>query len=757
MQNHIDKKSMLAYGFVLVLSGKLVEASAQDAVATGSAVAAPAVKLQSVTVTAERREENIKNVPVSASIVADEQLAVLNSGGQDMQMLAGRVPSLNVESSFGRSFPRFYIRGYGNVDFHQNASQPVSLIYDDVVQESPVLKGFPAFDLERVEVLRGPQGSLFGRNTPAGVVKFDSVQPAPNRNAYVSISDATHNTANLEAAMNLPVGTDLAARLSILHQHRDNWIDNSYTGEQNRYGGYDDSAMRFQLLYKPNADFSALANIHARTLNGSASLFRANIIQPRSNALVPNFDIGSLATDGGNGQHLENYGGSLKLKWRFGDMSLHSITGYETVRVFSRGDIDGGYGAAFTPVSGPGLIPFPVESADGTSGHHQFTQEFRLESSPNAGLKWQTGLFYFDEKYQIDSYSYDSLSAGVLTSDVRSHQKNDAWGVFGSLNYDVSDCFNLRAGLRYTRDRKYLMTEASNKPDGSSDIDRSAGLAASNTVSKFNWDVSGVYKLSDTANLYSRVATGFRGATIQPAGSFNPMSVAQPETITSVEAGFKADLFQRRARLNADIYAYNVKGLQLTAVGGTSNSAILLNSKKSVGRGVEMDFEAYLTDDLLMTLGGSYNFTRIDDAALAVGVCRSCTVLNPTYVSAGGSTLALIDGNPLPQAPKWAANFTLRYSVPYRNGEFFAYTDWVYRSQVNFTLYKSTEFSGKPLLTGGLRLGYKWNGDRYELAMFGRNITNRVQIVGGIDFNNLTGFVNDYNPRIIGLQFTSRF
>ncbi|MFS2137612.1 TonB-dependent receptor [Duganella sp. Dugasp56] len=726
---------------------------AQDAV---PATAPTPAQLQTVTVSAERRQENIKNVPVSASIVSDEALAALNSGNLDMQMLAGRVPSLNVESSFGRSYPRFYIRGYGNVDFHQNASQPVSLVYDDVVLESPVLKGFPAFDLERIEVLRGPQGSLFGRNTPAGVVKFNSVQPSSTPGGYVTVSDATYNTANLEAALNVPMGDGLAARISVLGEHRDNWIGNPHTGDAKAYGGYNDNAARFQLSYKPDANFSALANLHGRTLNGSASVFRANIIQKGSDALVPGFDVASAATDGDNGQHLENYGGNLRLQWRLGGVTLHSITGYETVRVFSRGDIDGGVGAAFAPPSGPGLIPFPVESADGTSGHHQLTQELRLESNLKDGLRWQAGLFYFDERYRIDSYSYDSLNHGVLTADVRSHQKNDAYAAFGSLNYDVNERVNLRAGLRYTHDKKELYTERADKPDGGSDVDASAGLATGTSVSKVNWDASGVYKLNEDANLYARVATGFRGATIQPAATFNPMSVAQPETITSYEVGFKSDLLQRRARVAVDLYDYTVKGLQLTAVGGSSNSAILLNAQKSKGRGVELDLEAYLADDLLLTFGGSYNFTRIDDPNLTVGACAACTILNPTVV-VGGSRLVRIDGNPLPQAPRWTGNVTLRYSRPYRNGELFAYTDWVYRSDVNFTLYRSKEFVGKPLLTGGLRVGYKWDNDRYEVALFGRNITNRVQLIGGIDFNNLTGFVNDSNPRIVGLQLSRRF
>src|SRR5262249_53360166 len=117
-----------------------------------------------IIVTATRREERLQDVPISASTPGGAPLAALTSGGEDVRLLAGRVPSLNVESSFGRASPRFYIRGYGNSDFHLNASQPVSLVYDDVVQENPILKGFPIFDVAQIEVLRGPQGTLFGRN-----------------------------------------------------------------------------------------------------------------------------------------------------------------------------------------------------------------------------------------------------------------------------------------------------------------------------------------------------------------------------------------------------------------------------------------------------------------------------------------------------------------------------------------------------------------------------------------------------------------
>ena len=180
---------------------------------TASAQESPPGQLEEVTVTAERRAENIRDVPSSISTVSGEDLDVLSTGGQDVRLLAARVPSLNVESSFGRAFPRFYIRGYGNGDFRLNASQPVSLIYDDVVQENPILKGFPIFDLDQIEVLRGPQGTLFGRNTPGGVVKFDSVKPASEFGGYVNVSDATFNTANVEGAINVPLRRGLVGAL----------------------------------------------------------------------------------------------------------------------------------------------------------------------------------------------------------------------------------------------------------------------------------------------------------------------------------------------------------------------------------------------------------------------------------------------------------------------------------------------------------------------------------------------------------------
>jgi iron complex outermembrane receptor protein len=722
----------------------------EAAPAPAAAASTPEVgKLQAVIVTAERRAENAKDVPMAITTLSGEKLDVLNSSGEDVRMLSGRVPSLNIESSFGRAFPRFYLRGYGNTDFRLNASQPVSLVYDDIVQENPILKGFPVFDLDQIEVLAGPQGTLFGRNTPGGVVKFDSVKPQRSFGGYGSISYGSFNTVNAEGAINFPISETLAARVSLISQNRDDWVENTNpAGPTQDFEGYHDTAVRAQLLYAPHKDFSALFNVHARDLDGSARLFRANIIKPGTNDLVDGFDEKKVAFDGVNESKLKTQGANAKLSWGLAGMTLHSITGYESLDTYNRGDIDGSAGPYFVP----GGIPFPSETADGIPKHRQFTQEVRLESADGAPLGWQAGLYYFNEDYTLEAFGYDSLAGNAQNAYSRSQQKNTAYAAFAALKYAVTPALSVRGGLRYTHDKKdfalqeYNSTAFGTPPDLAT-LQAAGPVTASLSKSKVSWDLSGTYKLTSDLSTYARVANGFRAASVQGAGQFNGQSIAEPETNTSFEAGVKADLFDNRARVAFNVFHYAVKDQQLTAVGGGANGNILLNADKTVGQGFELDAQAYLAENLLVTLGGSYNDTEIKSPGLTVATCAACT-LTPK----GG----LIDGNPLPQAPKWTANFTLRYGMPMgEGGEAFIYTDWAYRSKVNFFLYESAEFTGKALTTGGLRLGYNWANGKYEAALYARNITNQIRVTGGIDFNNLTGFINE--PRTFGAQFKATF
>ena len=348
MRQHVRAPRSHALAIAVAISLTSAAAFAQDAPAaaeTAPAAESEAKTLDALMVTAQRRVERAKDVPMALTTVDAEKLHVLGSGGGDIRYLSGRLPSLNIESSFGRAFPRFYIRGLGNTDFDLNASQPVSLVYDDIVLENPLLKGFPVFDMENVELLRGPQGTLFGRNTPAGVVKFESAKPTRELEGYGQIAYGTHGTTNIEGAISGPLGPNWSARASVLYQRRDEWVTNTNPNARTnpKLEGYDESAARLQLQYDGSETFHALFNVHARHLNGTARLFRANIFKPGTNDLVDGFDDEKIAIDGRNSQQLDTFGASARLSWDFGnDLSLYSITGYESADSFSRGDIDGG-------------------------------------------------------------------------------------------------------------------------------------------------------------------------------------------------------------------------------------------------------------------------------------------------------------------------------------------------------------------------------------------------------------------------------
>ena len=719
--------------------------------------------LEPVMVTAQRRTENVQEVPVAVSTLDNEKLAVLGSGGEDIRFLSGRVPSLLIESSFGRAFPRFYIRGLGNTDFDLNASQPVSLVYDDVVQENPILKGFPVFDLEMVEVFRGPQGTLFGRNTPAGVVKFNSVRPSRELGGYVQASYGEDVSVNVEGAVGGALSEHWAMRLSGLYQHREDWVDNvlpdgSGVIDKDAFEGFEEFAGRLQFLYEASDDFSALINVHARNLNGTARMFRANIFQAGSRGLISGFDEDQVSLDGRNDQDLESSGGSLRMSWNLGRVTLHSITGYETVDVLSRGDIDGGFGTAFTaPPSGPGFIPFTAESADGLSDHSQFTQEFRWESRDWGAFDWQAGVYYFDEDITIDSFNFDTLANGLRNGVAQQRQENEAWAVFGSAEYEVSDALTLRAGVRYTDDEKDFVAERTQSPFGAPDT---GPIPVSTNDDDISWDVSATWGVNDDTNVYARVAKGYRAPSIQGRLLFGDVvSVAGSESILSIEAGVKTSLFDDRARLGLTVYSYTMDDQQLTAVGGATNFNTLINADETDGQGVELDFEAFITDGLRISVGASYNDTEIDDPSLGVQVCNSgCTVLDPITSAAippfVPATVS-IDGNRLPQSPEWVFSLTAQYNKPVGAGEFFVFADTAYRSKVNFFLYDSVEFEGKSLIETGLRVGYAWDDGKRQIALFGRNIFDEIEAVGGIDFNNLTGFVNE--PRRFGVSFMTRF
>jgi iron complex outermembrane recepter protein len=772
-----------------------ITSSVAIAVASTSLFIAPAAYAQEeaaedqglgeIVVTAQRREENLQDVPLSVTAVTGDRLDSLSAGGVDIRGISGRVPSLLVESSFGRTFPRFYIRGLGNTDFDFNAAQPVSLIYDEVVLENPILKGFPIFDLDRVEVLRGPQGTLFGRNTTAGIVKFDSAKPSDVAGGYGKISYGRFNAINAQGAVGGPLGEKVSIRLSGMYQRQDDYIDNVLPSgtTKDAFEGYEEYAGRLQFLIKPSDALDILLTGQFRSLDGTARVFRAGVFTRGQKGLNSNFSRYRVSTDGQNEQKVDTQNMSARITYDAGPVSLISVTSYWHGDATSVGDVDGGFGANFLPPNlfGPDNIPFTAETRDNVPALNQFTQEFRIASNGDGPLSYQAGFFYFDEDISIVSENYSTLgdpnnAPGGVNILVSQAQQSKAYGVFGSLTYQLTDQLSVTGGIRYNDDKRTYGVVRSKDTQFPGFLQDPLG-SVNRQVSDNNitWDLSTTYAATDDINLYARVARGYRAPSIQgrilfPANTAQTLedgvTIGQSETITSWEAGVKSTFLDGRGRFNLNGFYYNLNDAQLTAVGGTVNSNRLVNADKVRGYGLEADLELRPVPELLLTVGLSYNNTKIKDAGLTTAACGAtrldtfsnlslCTLLDPIVTPAApfSSAIVNINGNTLPQSPKWIANWTARYGIPVGNGEVYAYTDWAYRSKINFFLYESVEFQDKSMLEGGLRVGYKT--DSFDVAAFVRNITKDTSAVGGIDFNNLTGFVNE--PRIWGVEAGFKF
>jgi iron complex outermembrane receptor protein len=720
----------------------------QDSARSGIALAVAAVlasgaevanaQLEEVIVTAQKREQSLIDVPISVATMSGERFTSLFEGGADVRGLSTRVPGLYIESSNGRVAPRFYIRGLGNIDFDLAASQPVNVVMDDVVKENVVLKSFPIFDIDRVEVLRGPQGTLFGRNTTAGIVKFESFKPTEEFTGQAKLDVGDLGTVNFEGALGGEITDGLQGRIAVYSQNRDDWIDNDYTGESDALGQVEENAVKGFLAWQATDRLDFLLGAHYRDLDGTSALFRANVLTTGDNDFNQNYDRETVYFDegGGNPQEYDNDGYNLKVTYDFGSVTLTSITAYENANGYSLGDIDGGFGASFLPEMGPGFIPFPSQTQD-DADVEQFTQEFRLSSNDPDRLFWQVGAFYFDGDLEVKTNPF-------FTDPTTVKHENETYAVFGQADYDLTEEWTVTAGVNYTDDDKKLKAPRGN------DLDKDD--------QKLSGNLSLAYSPADTTTYYGRIASGFRGPTLQgrDVAFFGAASAADSETIVSYELGYKAQYFDNRARLNAAVYYYDVDDMQFSAVGGAGNNIQLVNADNGTAWGLEADFEYLVNDYLSFTLGYAYVDTEIDDGNLEVATCGSgqCTPTDPLRIVDNGdgttSSFANVDGNPFPNAPETTISFTASFTYPMGEGEVFAFTDWAYQGDTNIFLYESTEYQTEDQFEGGLRAGYRQTSGRYdwEVAAFCRNITDEENMQGGIDFNNNTAFDNE--PRIWG-------
>jgi iron complex outermembrane receptor protein len=760
---------------VCAMASAAAAASAtQPSGADGSAAGA-AVEVSEILVTAERRSENLQTVPVSESVVSGANARSILQGGADILALSGQVPGLYIESTTGRIFPRFYIRGLGNTDYYLGASQPVSILQDDVILEHVTLKSNPIFDVDQIEVLRGPQGSLFGRNTTAGVIKFDSVKPSDSFNARIDGSWGEYNSYSIDAGVGGPIiPGKLDFRVSALDQHRDNWIANTFSGmsddgtpspSKDAMGGFDERDARLQLLAMPLDTLTVLGSLHLRDYSGSATVFHRGGLVTGSNSPIASIKSASYDEGFNNPQAYRGGGGSVNIANDFGPVTLTSITALETISGYSRGDTDGGSGPWVPNLTAPSSFTPTSESEGHVKSLAQVSEEIRLASNGKGPLKWQVGAldFYNDDTTDFFQRGYFLLpsAAGYNPNNwVELKDHNVSWAVFGQASYSVTPDFTVTVGARETQDSKQTtLVKLPMTAGGVSTFPTTAATNVKLTDEKPSFDLSGDYRISSDVSVYARLASGFRGPTIQGRSAVfgSPFTTANSETILSGEVGVKSELLDRTLRLNVSAFTYDVHNIQLNGY-NQLGFAYLFNADNAKAYGLEADSEWRPVHNLTLTAGLSLLHTEIDDNSVYAQACTFhgllvCTVQNPV-VFANGAWNAKLNGNALPDAPTYNLNVSARYDYPLASGDWlFVATDWKLQGQTLLTPYKAVEFTTNGTYEGGLRFGYR-SAQGYEVAAFARNVTDQRNVIGVLD----TYLAPAYNePRIIGVSVDAKF
>lgn len=716
----------------LIIGGVALGGSHQ--IACAQDVGTPAYTLEEIIVTAQKRERSIQDVQLAISAIDGDQLDILNTGGEDIRALAARVPNLNIESTFGRVYPRFYVRGQGNVDFRLNATQPVATYYDEVVLENPALRGMPIFDLERVEVLRGPQGTLWGKNTTGGAIHLISKKPSAETSGYGRVTVGDLGLINMETAIGGALSRSVNGRLSAIYQSRDGWVRNTQTG--NDLDDYNDFAIRGQLEWQPSDAVGMLLRVHGRNLDGTSTLFNAN-----ANIGLDKDQI-SLESDDNNKQEVNQVGVSLNVNIDLGNVTLSSISAFETGNLFSSGDLDGSSSAENSQVNFSDL-----DNID------QITQELRLSSNGDGGLNWQAGVFYYQ-----DDMSYTDTGSNLRSfgNHLSVNADSKSYAAFGQLTYDLFEKVNITGGLRYTKDERHLdhilfyfgpnPADPLN-PDNALftfDIpDLGAPTAdVDDESSEVTGELSVGYRASEDVNWYARIAKGFRAGTIDGNAAFTPVvNSTKPETVISYELGVKSDLLGDRLRFNAAVFYYDYDDQQIFAFTGVNNAVELDNAEGGTGHGIELDINYLLSDNIRVSLGYGYLDTEYEGP----------TLVRNDFTDA----FVDIDGNRFPNSPKHTANLMVEYEHSLANGSaMYLTTDWSYRSDVNFTTYSEPLLIGQGYLEGGVRLGYRSTNRDWDIALWGRNITDVEELTGYTTFTRVGVYTG---PRLFGLDVSYKF
>jgi outer membrane receptor protein involved in Fe transport len=531
--------------------------------ATPSAVSVnDAAGLEEIVVTAQRREESAQSVGIAMSVLsgqslADKSIAYVND-------LQNAVPSLQVEPAFGSSQPQFRLRGVGFIDYTSNNTAPVGVSLDGVAFALPIQTQGQLFDIDRVEVLRGPQGTLYGRNTTGGEINFISNRPTAETHAGASLEYGSHNEVNAEGFVSGTIAPDLTGRLSVATEQGGAWQRDRVTGES--LGDKDKVAVRGQLQWNPSEALNFRLGLHwAQDKSDEQGLYLLKPFPFIPNvpptvpadtsryatgwALNPTFaKLIGINADSKPGLNNSNNGADLTADIDFGGAKLTSITAYNKLIRREYGDWD--------------ATQFNDSDEYLNSDLNVFSQELRLASTGTGAFQWVAGVFYSNEDLHENFYSDLTNRLGGIAVTTYEQVANSA-GVFAQGNYKITDQFKVTLGVREDHETRELKGLNTAFLPGVPSLTGGAlgGSITSNLPSgKFELDYT---PIADTL-IYGSISRGVKsgGFTAHNTLSAPAADPFEPERLTAYEVGVKSDL-THTLRVDASVFYYRYRDQQI--------------------------------------------------------------------------------------------------------------------------------------------------------------------------------------------------
>lgn len=711
MYSKSDHQSTTARDVLLWLSaitcGMLAGASFAQAIDSGSgsgrSMALP--QLEEIIVTAQKRRQPIQSVAVAVSAWTGDWIET--AGIENLMDLALYAPGVVVSNN--SSAGRIYVRGIGNnLDF-LGSQGAVALHIDGVFQARPWVAYYDFIDVERIEVLRGPQGTLYGRNATGGAINIISAAPSNDFTAAAKLSIGNYDAVDFSGTVSSAVTDTVAARLSITRNTRDAFTENLQPGRQDM-NDEDMWALRgaLRLASSENLDLQLLGHYLSRENTGQA-------VVPTTDGLAAQLGARSNANPFAVSHntdsffHARNCAATALATLRIGDgLALESITAYAQNAVSELIDTDG--------------TEIDAISFRNREDHQQFSQELRLQgTSVGERLEWQAGLYYLDENTSDTGVVF--IPAAGFDVPVGGRTDNTASAVFAQLTYALGDRLSITSGLRYSNEK----------------IRSSSGIAGGDESTWNDWTphISLEYQPSENAFFYASITKGFK------SGGYNVLGTGEsfaPENVWSYEIGNKIDWFQDRLRLNSSIFYSRYEDQQVNTFTGAGLAGID-NAAKSTIFGAEAEAFA------------------VPAAGLEIGASLSYLDAEFDEYLAADPFLGVVDlaGVRMSNAPEFSAtvfvDYSLRTSV---RAVFDLHVDYVWQDDVKYDVFDNSTTSQSAFGLLNASIAYEAPDKNWKLRLWARNITDESYFTSHAKLNfTPTGIVSfTGKPRTFGLELS---